>query len=506
MQRVADEVQAYCDKHGSFNEDVIARSVVRSQPKQASDVMLWVKFVKRWGGGAQPRFVREYTKYFQCGLVPTGRMISSSFFEACVKLTLPPGFQPVALINAALIVHAADPTVADGICKFLSGADISGISGKCLEAAKEGEQILRNSRKMVADMDVEPIIKCQALLALFKQVVYHVFDKEKGKRLTLVAAAQEFAKTVSGLADVPSGGAASSSAAPVEVDPPLGARPVGFAEHGDEEDTYLLSMQNQGFDIDTLVFCKDKAYHQNQFVIKEVKADGAVVLAKVALDGSTTAEHTEVPHEDFGKCYAKTERKYKLYAFENADPSGNPDFRELEIKCLLQAALVRLQSLHKLDRGQFDITHEPKVGVFAKNSIEELRLIPSTFAMSPEKADRDLQNAWVIEMEGHKRYVLARVALQKEFFAPFWWVRSVEDEAGANMKIEQVAMSIDPAHMKGKKRVSGYVAMFPTMVNTRTIMPGEELKLHRVIVKAKTKAKAQPMCSDSKVAKTIASR
>ena len=111
---VADNVEEQCKiDGGKFNEAAISRAVVRSQPKQASDVPSWVTFVRRWGGGTSPRFTREWNQFFQAGLIPTGRQISIGFFDACNKLKLPPDFQPIMFINAMLLVHASSDNAVD---------------------------------------------------------------------------------------------------------------------------------------------------------------------------------------------------------------------------------------------------------------------------------------------------------------------------------------------------------------------------------------------------------
>ena len=78
MQRVADNVEEQCKKDGGkFNETAISRAVVRSQPKQASDVPSWVTFVRRWGGGTNPR---SATKLIKGSPIVSGARVNPTCF------------------------------------------------------------------------------------------------------------------------------------------------------------------------------------------------------------------------------------------------------------------------------------------------------------------------------------------------------------------------------------------------------------------------------------------
>ena len=501
MQRVADNVEEQCKKDGGkFNETAISRAVVRSQPKQASDVPSWVTFVRRWGGGTSPRFTREWNQFFQAGLIPTGRMISIGFFDTCNKLKLPPDFQPIAFINAMLLVHASSDNVVDSISRHITASDISSIASRNKTKVQQAEQVLRNARKMATEMDLTPQSKAKNLLTLYKDIVDPVLEKvEKSKTstkpLSVTEAAQKFVKAISGMEEEAPQTAienANPSAPASSV-----CAPVQFSEDGAELDTFKLSLENQGFKVQGLVFKKDNnSYHQKQFVIKDLKPDGVVVLHRIMLDGQAQEKDpVEVPHKDFLKSYGNCKTKNKLFELKpQHQPSGKSTFQHLERKGMVHAALVRLQSMHTCEC--LDFLEQPKTGAFVNKPVENLVLVPSTFSITVEEdPSKNLKQAWFAEADGHtERFVLNRQPVAQDFCAAFWLVRVVDKESDANMTINKVKMDVDFARLHGEKRKRVLAVIIPTLQSVRPLQVGEDLTVFRGLGKEVKKESEPLMC------------
>ena len=507
LQKISNEFELQ-SKTSSRKVDlsIVERAVLASQPKRGSDVPDMAKFVQLWGGGKQCTFAKEVILYMQTGVIkPDGRHIASSFFNDLNKIhkNFTPTQLPVLFVHAALLTHASDGQVVDGICRGISHGDINAMGSKLKNAVISSNQVLMRARSTaVREKSLQAQQRCELLLELYQRVVRCTIEKAQDTEYDSIdkcvtAFSQGIANIVASDETLPSVSAGPSSNQTKPADSSL-ETVVQYDNVGNPVGAHQITMTSAGFKVGgTVALQETNVAHPKLFTLKSISEDdGTITLNAIKYNGTASATDVTVTLKNLMKNYKATKAKVELCKFyPNAFCANGVDLQVNALKGVVAAALHGAQTLHST---AYDVVLQtsPKESVWSNARYDkgDITLVPSTLNVcaetNPQKALKTGAIVATIAAQ-QTRFVLLRASASKEFVAPFWHVRVVHMQGDANCMLKTIDMSCQVPHEKSSKADKPRIVNIPIIVNTKVISEGSELILYRP-----EEAKAEPKTTE----------
>jgi len=228
------------------------------------------------------------------------------------------------------------------------------------------------------------------------------------------------------------------------------------------------TLQNKGFVVGSVVEGPDGT----QSTIVCIDGDGTVRLDK----------NVRVKFNKFMQEYniAKGVIEY-MHEWHLQVPELNPSWIDTVIKAKIQCALDQ-DGYGNTEHLQIRIKPTKSVIATASFQVGRLLLLPtSTRFASVAKGATAPQGGFKVELIGDVEkdyYILPMFA--KSLIAPFWAVKTVDDEAEANMVIHKRKLTVNVGGVAGSKK-SVLSMMIPSMINKVPLKANDELTLFKAV-------------------------
>lgn len=478
---ILSKIQAMVALRGSGSVDWarIGEAVGARSKLAKAEIGSLLRFVQLFGGGDDGRFIRDL-EHFSKVFVPTGRVVPIATFAALTELKLAPADVPPFFISAVIKAQAGCPPskVANGICRFISPAEIASLAGPRRQLMAEAEGVLRACRSLVADGQVEDGALSKALARLDTFMARLVFGKDSkfqsptevgAQFVDEVRAASPKGSTIVSpfgprAAGVQHGASAASSAEDTTI--------VQYDAQGSTKAPHRLMLRAAGFVDGSMV----KDADSQVFKLLSIDDEGQVTLQAIDAQGQPGAAIV-VEYSKFGSAYQKTSHTVEVLAdWTERRWSTSLSAKEQVAKSMVALAVARLseEPLPKLR-----IQAKPMRSVFAEAAVGvgKLVLVPETtkIGTSVVVPAGGLSVASPIDLGG-KHIVLMPPSLQ-EAIVPAWMLRTVDDPEAANMHIGSRTVSV--ATLFRRKSSEPIDIVMPALVNRMAVKVGDELTLFR---------------------------
>ena len=499
--KIVQEIQlSHQRNNGRVNYVAVEKAVVRSQPPRVQDVPEHLKYIQKWGGGTDGKFVKSTNKYIALTCA-SDRCLTASFFAWLAKLdiNISGGGDDdttnhfVLFVHGMVKAHARGPeTDGDNVARHLTQGDCQSATQKNKDKVKEvtlymkrALALLTEHQNTLSDRDTTLLfgdVQVKLVdLALSKSNVsdaFKSFDKINMDFARRVAAALgQTVPDVQQTHDVPA----------TTVVPNI----VEYGDDGEICGAERTSLLTKGFEVGKIVIIQNKevANHIHYKIIK-ISNNGIVTVSVIdpktgepTLNNKGEVNSRVVPFAEFSDKYVISKKTIKLNeAWPSCNIENNVEFFNMSLKGLMVSALHSIGvDCHK---ASLRVQSEPSRAVFAKTRFDAntIMLTPSTMQVSIEtNPAKKLNSKSFICMckDQDVRFVLTPL-LSKDIIIPFWHMRITNDIASANMRLEERDVDAQaPKLVQTKAKIKRRVFRVPIAVNSETIMDGDELVLFR---------------------------
>jgi len=467
MTKVHDmAVQMAKANNGAIDWDSIQRVVSKRAHSTADEVRPLLKFVQKYGGGNEGRFCRDLEEFHK-RCVPAGRLIPAATWQSLADLKLAPGELCPFFACAVVKAQAAcpDAKVSNNVCRYVTATEISGLNGPKKKAMLAAEGVLRECRTIVANSGVGGAAAVKCLGRLDTLVARLVLGKKDDlKHTTVEGIARDFVNELT--AQRP--GEALAAGSSTEGAPPAFSNMVQYDEAGTAVGAELLSLQNQGFKVGSVV--KNSA--NKLFTIANLEADGGqVTLHELSHDGSGGTV-SKVDYGDFVGCYRVSAVTLEVVAdWASKSPQHQSEYRDAVVRAHVLTALAQLG---RQGSTGVRVQLKPVRTVFAEEAfaMQKMILVPETTKMSAD-ASKSCFPCQVNVPGGGVFKMTLMPTFGPTFVAPAWAVRSTDNPDQANAAIVKKTVSI--VISIGKASEARLQVTVPYLTNVKRLQPQDEL-------------------------------
>lgn len=498
LYKIEKAVIANTNKKGATQKtdwDKVVRAVLKSNPKMAKDVPFMIDWFKAFGGGTSQVFVKQIGAMFD-KFVPPQRKVSGNFFKALGDLKYAADQEvPAHFVNATLVVHAAaNENVSDDYAKFIKNTDVDSISvkGRKYHKALEANTVITRAWALAAQTGLPEHQVLAVKFRLLDRLVRHVFKYDpnrdaEGMFSSVGACGAAFvtdlmalspaelqmenpwltqASAPSTFADSREGGDATAASRDM----------INYDEHGQAVGVGRVAVQNQGFEVNTLVvILKGKA--DEQYKIIAIADDGTVELQSAKVGNELRTKHTM---GDFLKNYRLAKEKVELLeGYPGVDASISEEYLAYSLCCQVGVCVFSTAKAHP--NTNFEIQVKPIVKVTAKIAFEKdsLKMVPATNNITMIEGKSLPRGSYLCVLgdeDGEPKFALQKPSGAK-FVAPIWRCKVVSDKTAANCEVS----SVDSVYKCGAKNAKVKTASVPIVMNFKPIAVGDEIVVYDAV-------------------------
>jgi hypothetical protein len=501
LRKLAEEASAY---KGKVDMVACQKNVLKSQPPRAADVPAMGKYLVAWGGlpsGVHVNELCDSLSYF----MPTGRIVSGTFFDAMAQLRFPVDFIPSHLVNAFLFTHAAkDHGVQDNIARYITKPDLFQLQNvKKAQLLKDAENCLQRGKKLIQTHASLISISIQhELFGNYKiDVVELVSEKYKQQEKytkkggsaeppTLTKITQNFVSKVMKAAGVvvrtePDEAAPKAS----KEDADTATNVVTYDDDGIARGVGKTTLLNKGF-LEKMNVKEKFEEGLNQFMITDIGEDGSVTIVKVNVDGEPEAPEISPPQRialnAFLDKYKPCREIQYLKNYPAIDCMHDSAHKVVEYKCMVMQALGVLMA--KFKSPAVRIMTSPSSGVYASKhcSIGAYVAIPMVNDLIKLHVETDRKKdappkaiTVTFSEKGAPRVLIYSQPPSEKFVAQFWSIGDTSDKKEVNVVfVEKVVKTRRPS--LGDKNSNEVIEVtIPVLVNTKDIEANQEIFLYK---------------------------
>ena len=516
---------------GKVDWVAVEKAVVRSQPPLVKDVGEHMQYIQKWGGGSDGKFIKATNRYIHLRC-PANRHVSASFFTWLSKLdiTLEPTDNDenmTQFIQAVVKAHAKGPEVKgeNDVCMHISQPDVMSISskGKNVAAARQATTYMKRGSKVLSGNDSLSERDKVVLLGDLEVNLVDIALRKSNVRPemnTFEKAIKQFINDISVCSGIAIDELTDESDQST-VRPNL----VEFTTDGAVIDAQRMALSSKGFVEGTYVYLVDKdAVHQEQYKIVSISGEGDVALEQLTLTMGDVAatgiveggagggegeavENIVVRYVDFDGVYKLLPANKKLHVQDGWPDNSvmfNVEFYNMSLKAMVVQSLLRMGKC--MHRPHLLIQDAPLKAVYTTASIStwSITIPPCTMQVALEDKTKSSPPRSVICTTGadSPSLILSHV-YSKDFVAPFWFLRVVDDRKLANMELHSYRVEVQTptiAHASCRGKKDTIVIDIPCASNFCDIVAGTELVLYREAVVPPEKEKKKH-CLDIETAR-----
>ena len=456
---------------GKENWEACLEEGLRTQPPcqvYAKELLLYTQALS---GGRSGSLLKEL-KEFKIGFAQSaGRYVGGAFLERVAKQKFQK-LQPNPYIRTAevkLQLSSPDHRVENGLCKFVTVADVTRLSDtKLALKVSTAEDIMRKSRDVVNGMSdvLDQADRVMIIGKLDTRLVAHLMGKGKHTtegfefpnletiaqifidELTKASGTEvksPFAKASKGSKVVDHSEDKSASSSAVDSKQAM-ARP----ESVEEMSSPIFQAGKLGFKVDNIVVMKDASIDGCPYRIVSMAEDKGnnVVLKKIEL-GEVVGKALKVPLEKLISDYKvyRAALRSVLTPPPNSDPLNHPSLAIDISKGKVVAALCGLYSKYQ-DSHKIRFLKNPN-GVQATKqiSIRGLHLVPITCnirAINTSEDNTGVVQTSIVEPLGGAFRLMYCLNVKEDgagkdkrppFLAPFWLVEASSESKNVNLEL-----------------------------------------------------------------------
>ena len=128
------------DNKGKIDWEWVKKAVAKTEPPRMQDVPAHVKFLTKYGGGAQTQHLMLRTMRILEMKMPSGRIVSGSFFDRVASLKLPPKEEMPHVMHGCIILQAIGDKERESIGSIVTDAHVRSLAGNKKSRRFKGEQ------------------------------------------------------------------------------------------------------------------------------------------------------------------------------------------------------------------------------------------------------------------------------------------------------------------------------------------------------------------------------
>ena len=134
---------------GAPNWAHVHKETAKTSSKHCENLLIFQKFIQRWGGGAKAYHIRELLNFWSTH-VQAGRMLNPKLLQSLAELRLEANELCPRLVLAIVKADATCATqyVSGGVCELITTADVAGLE-KTPSARNAAESLLKHSRELL---------------------------------------------------------------------------------------------------------------------------------------------------------------------------------------------------------------------------------------------------------------------------------------------------------------------------------------------------------------------